>query len=382
MSNQHISRRKFVHTTGAASALAIGLPKRVFGANDKIVLAMIGTGGRGQALLRTLSNIAGHRIAALCDIRDERLDQAMRYCEQYTPATKRYNDFRQMLEKENLDACIVATEVGNHAQCVVPVLEAGLHCFSEKPMDCTVEKVDAIVKAAREAKGIYQVGFQRRYAPGIQDAVSAVHEGIIGDVTFLQGQWHWTWSVGGWVANVDMSGGELVEQACHHMDVMQWVMKGQHPLRCCAMGCITRAISTPPEHHSEDHSAVMFEFPGDVTCSYTHLFYCPEQFTGEKLWVYGQSGGVDIVKSVKYPRPEMGEVEQLGESAPSWNYGTPHELEAFITHIHNNEKPLSNEETGRISTLMSLMGRKAMYKRKTKSFEPSMVTWEELGSTT
>lgn len=378
---QTIKRRRFIKASGA-SAMMIGVSQHIFGANGRVVLGQIGTGGRGQTLLRTLTNISNVRVASICDLREERLDQAMRYCTGYYPETKKYTDFREMLDKESLDACIVATEVGNHAKCVVPVLEAGLHCFSEKPMDCTVEKVDQIVKAARKAKGIYQVGFQRRYAPGFQDSIRQIHEGIAGDITFLQGQWQWTWSVGGWVGDVDMSGGELVEQACHHMDVMQWVMKGQHPLKCSAMGIITRPTSTPPEHNSEDQSAVAFEFPGGVTFSYTHLFYCCEQFTGEKLNVHGQKGGVNLVESRFYPRPGMGEPKQLGEKAPNWNYGTPHELQAFINHVLNNEKPLSNEETGRISTLISLMGRKAMYKRKTKSFEPSLVTWDELGSTT
>jgi len=376
-----IHRRNFMRTAGAA-ALSAGVYNRVSGANDRVILGQIGAGGRGQTHLKILTHVEGVTMGAVCDLRDDRIEQAMNICQDFRPETKPYKDFRQMLEKEKLDGVIVATEVGNHAKCVIPVLEAGLNCFSEKPMDCTVEKVDQIVKAARKAKGIYQIGFQRRYAPGFQAAVKAVHDGIIGDITFLQGQWQWTWSVGGWVGDVDMSGGELVEQACHHMDVMQWVMKGQHPIRCAAMGNITRPTQTPPEHNSEDHSAVMYEFPGGVIYSYTHVFYACEEFTGEKLWVYGQKGGVDLVQSVKYPRPNMGEKKQLGEPAPSWEYGTPNELEAFLHHIRNNEKPLSNEETGRISTLISLMGRQAMYKRKTKTFEPAIVTWNELGSTT
>src|SRR5690606_4149158 len=136
--------------------------------------------------------------------------EAAMICEQYKPAVNKYTEFEKLLEKENLDGCIVATEVGNHAKCVIPVLESGIHCFSEKPMESNVEKVDAIVKAARKAKGIYQVGFQRRYAPGFQEAIKFIHDGKLGKIRLMQGMWQWDWSVGGWVGDADMSGGELV----------------------------------------------------------------------------------------------------------------------------------------------------------------------------
>ena len=387
MTNKDVNRRSFIQTTSiGASVIAAGSARNVLGANDEVVLGIIGTGGRGQSLLKRITNIPNVRIACICDLRENRREQAAVICEDYNPKPNLYSEFRDMLDKEKLDGCIVATEVGNHAHCVVPVLETGLNCFSEKPMDCTVEKVDRIVKAARKAKGFYQVGFQRRYNPGFMKSIEHIHNGEMGKITFLQGQWQWTWSVGGWVLDVDMSGGELAEQACHHMDVMNWVMNNTPPVRCAAMGAITVPHTEPyeqkMEHLSEDHSAVMFEFPGGVTFSYTHLFYCCEQFCGEKLWVYTEKGGVDLPQAMKYPRAGMGDPERLGPESPDWDHGTYEELAAFVDQIRNNKKPLSDQETGRISTLMSLMGRKAMYKRKTKSFEPTVVTWEELGSTT
>lgn len=384
MPKKQVSRRHFIQTTTAgASLLAIGAPSRVLGANDKIALGIIGTGGRGQRLLKGITNIDAYQMVSVCDLRSERVDQAADIC---GGEVKKYSDMAKMLDSEKLDACIVATEVGNHAKTVIPVLESGIHCFSEKPMDCSVEAVDAITKVARKAKGIYQVGFQRRYAPGFQASVKAVHDGAIGKITMLQGQWQWTWSVGGWVLNVDMSGGELVEQACHHMDVMQWVMKGQHPTQCFAIGATTQPHTEKFDHYSEDRSAVLFEFPGNIGLSYTHVFYCPHEFVGEKLWVYGETGGIDLSKSEKYTRPKNDDDHpapvKLGEVAPDWDYGTYEELEGFARHIKNGEQPLSNVETARVSTLISLMGRKAMYDRNTKKFEPKVVKWEDLGTTT
>ena len=379
MSKQPVSRRTFIQSA-SASAIAFGISKNSSGASDEVVLGIIGTGGRGQALLKRITEIPGIRIAAVCDKKEDRLQKAAEICAQYKPT--QYADFKKLLDKEKLDGCIVATEVGNHAMCVVPVLEAGLNCFSEKPMDCTVEKVDQIVKAARKAKGIYQVGFQRRYAPGFQKAVQYIHDGKMGKVTFMQGQWSWSWSVGGWVGDVDMSGGELVEQACHHMDVMQWVMKGQHPLRCSAFGSIKGERGQMPAFPSEDHSSVIYEYPDGIIYNYNHMFYCCEQFQEERLNVHLEKGGINLIEGMKYPRPGMGNPEQISEKAPDWGYGTYEELAAFAKHIRNKEKPLSNCETGRVSTLISLMGRMAMYKRDSKKFECSTVAWEDLKSET
>ncbi len=384
MVNDGVSRRDFLQTSMAgASALTLGMTgaSRVLGANNEVVLGFIGVGGRGERLLKGLLDMKGVRVSAICDLRQERVDEKKEIAAQWKP--KGYLDFRQMLDKEKFDGVIVATEVGNHAKCVVPVLEAGLNCFSEKPMDCTAEKVDSIVKAARASKGKYQVGFQRRYNPLFRDAIAKIHKGEFGDVYFLQGHWHWEWEVGGtgWVSNVDMSGGEIVEQACHHMDVMNWVMKDQHPLYCVAMGATMspKAKESPHEHITEDHSAAIFEFPGGVKYSYTHLFYCPKQFTGEQLRVYGHKSGIDLRMGNFYDSKNPD--QPLDESQPNWDAGTIEELESFVNDVcRNGKKAMSNEDTGRVSTFMSLMARKAMYNRETKKFVPTVVAWEDMGS--
>lgn len=384
MVRNDLSRREFLQKTAlGASALVLGAATRVGAesASEEVALGFIGVGGRGTHLLRKLVALPGVRVAAVCDLIEYRVRQAEKVAEKFKP--KGYLDFRQMLDKENLDAVVVATEVGNHAKCVIPVLEAGFHCFSEKPMDCSVEKVDAIVKAARKAKGIYQVGFQRRYNPGFVTAMEKIHGGAIGKVTFMQGQWHWEWAVGGWVLDVNMSGGELVEQACHHMDVMAWAMKGQHPETCVAMGAITVPHDNPPVPCSEDKSAVTFVFPDGAVYSYTHLFYLPPHFRAEKLWVFGEKGGVDLPAGMLYTRDEK--EEKVGEpSGTDWDKGTDEELVGFLEAVRKNDKKLvkSNQETGRTATLTSLMGRMAMYNRGTNKFEPRIMKWQDLGSTT
>ncbi|MEW6234898.1 MAG: Gfo/Idh/MocA family oxidoreductase [Candidatus Omnitrophota bacterium] len=383
MATVRFSRRRFIQTASAgASAFALSAPGKALGANDKITLGIIGSGGRGRRLLQAITNIPDFQVAAVCDLVPERMDQAAAICEQYQPPVRKYLDFRVMFEKEKLDACLVATEEGNHAKCAIPVMEAGIHCFCEKPMDISVENVDRVTRAARKAKTVYQIGFQRHYIPTFQSCMKHIHEGGIGKVTFLQGMWHWAYGVGGRYLDMDIAGSWFLAQACHHADAMMWAMNGQKPLHCCAMAINSEKHENPPAHCAEDHSAIVYQFPGDVVFSYTHLMNCCEEFTGEKLWVYGEKAGINLPEGMKYPRPGQGEPVKLGEKVTDWDNGTYEELEAFARHIRNNETPLSNVETGRLSTLMGIMGGMAMYNRKKSKLESTMVTWKDLGTTT
>jgi len=390
MKRSDLTRRAFLQKSAiGASALAVGLGSRAHAAEkkDEVAIGFIGVGGRGSTHVQKYSRTDGVRIAAVCDLKTDRVAKAQATIEKakgYQP--KGYTDLNEMLDKEKLDGVIVATEVGNHAKAAIPVLERNINCFCEKPLETTVERMDALVKAARKSKAICQIGFQRHYNDGYVKAVEKIHSGDLGKVAFLQGQWHWTWQIGGgWVCDMDLGGGELVEQAGHHMDVMAWVMNYEHPLECVAMANICRDLPADSKPTSEDHSAVVFRFPGNAIFSYTHLFYCPQPFEAEKMLVYGRGWGIDLVKSQLYTPPPDGKVVNLGEdSGQDWGKGTNEELDAFVENIRNGgkEKPKSNIETARIATLMCVMGRKAFRDVTSNKFESKIVKWEDLGTTT
>ncbi len=382
MNETNMSRRDFMQSAAVgASALAVGLSGKAIAANEKVSLAWIGCGGRGKYLLRRALEIEDIRVVAACDLREERANEAADLAGEVNQKINTYLDFQKMLEKEKPDGVVVATEVGNHGKCVIPVLEAGIHCFSEKPMDASIERVDAVVRAARNSKAVYGIAFQRRFDPGYRAVVQAIHDGRIGKVDFMQGHWHWTQYsfINRWVGDIDLSGGRLNEQACHHIDLMSWVMGNAHPTHCMAVGAITRQAKNPPEHRAETQSAVIYTFPSGAIFSYTHLNGIPQPFTGEKSWVMGQNGGMDLCTGEFYPL----EGDPVKIADPSWGANSErNELVEFAECCRTGKQPFSNVETGRVSTLTTLMAMKAMYRRNTKTFEPGLITWEEIGSTT
>lgn len=380
----NVTRRNFLQTSGVTASALVMTSAKVVSANDAVNVAFIGLGGRGRTLLKQVLRIPDFNIVALCDLREDQLGRAMAICEEDDVTPKTYEDFRVMMENENLDACIVATEVGRHAEVVIPVLEYGLHCFSEKPVESTVEKVDAITRVARTSKGIYQVGFQRRYNPTFHKTVAAAQDSSYGMLRAMHGHWHFSGGMGngGWVRNVDMSGGKLVEQACHHMDVFTWVMN-DHPVSCQASGRTTFPHETYPENVSEDISALTFQFRDGAFLAYTHCALLPPQFNNEKMWIIREKALVDLPKGVVYERDSHrdGEMKTIADET-DYYYGTFQQFEHFAKHLRADETPWSNIETARTSTLTAMLGHKAMYNRTTREYEPSMVKWEELGTKT
>ncbi len=341
-----ISRRTFLQTSSlGASAVALGAMStaRAYAANETSQIGWIGVGGRGSSLLQTMvENCPNARTAAVCDLVPQRVDHARKIAERDKP--NGYTDFREMLEKEKLDGVLVATEPSNHAKVVVPVLEGGLHCFAEKPMDTTVERIDAITAAARKSRGVYQIGTQRRYHPGYLGAMKVIHSGEIGRIIVMQGHYHWTWEVGG--MSVPVQGGELIEQASHHMDVMSWAMGNQAPVTCVSMGY--NLFAKDPNTLTETHSVTTFQFPTGVLFSYSHFFYLPPHFEDEKVWVICEKAGIDLNSGMLHGRgtrehPEGPERRVGMASGRDWGLGTAEGLQSFVAGIRSGwkEKPNS-----------------------------------------
>jgi len=380
MSNP-LSRRTFVKhaTIGVSAAMTATSVARGYPANEKVQLGWIGIGGRGTHLMKKMVKVCPDaRTAAVCDLKPDRIEVGKTIAERDKPTG--YTNMHEMMEKEKLDGILIATEPNNHAPVVVPVLEAGYHTFAEKPMDTIVERVDAIVKAARKAKGFYQIGTQRRYHPGYRASIPVIHSGQYGKVTFLQGHWHWKHQVGDMPGEPD--GWSLTEQSPHHMDVMAWVMKEQHPVLCASMGY--NQLGHPPATHRESHSATIFKFANGVVFSYTHLFGLTQHFVSEKLWAFCEKAGFDLREGMLYDRKDDSEKRVAVSTGPGWDMGTGEELRDFVDNIKTGGKriPNANVETGRICTLMCLLGRQAMIDFGKNAFEPRLVKWEDLGSTT
>lgn len=177
-----IRRREFLRNAGVAGAgYWIAGRQTGFGQerspNAKLNVASIGVGGRGRA---SLDACKGENIVAVCDIDDRPLDKA---CADF-PKAKRYNDYREMLEKEaaTLDAVTVGTPDHHHAPAAARAIALKKHAYVEKPLTHSVYEARTLAELAARNKVATQMGTQGHAHSKLRRVVELVRAGVLGPV--------------------------------------------------------------------------------------------------------------------------------------------------------------------------------------------------------
>ncbi|MEN6449350.1 MAG: Gfo/Idh/MocA family oxidoreductase, partial [Thermoguttaceae bacterium] len=183
-----INRRDFLRTSAMAAA-GISLPSLIPahvlgghnrpGANDTIRIGVIGCGGRAHGVVGEGRDVPGFRVAAVCDCF---LPRAEAFAKELGGSTKPYADFRQMIDREKLDAVMIETTTHARAWIAVLAMQAGMDAYIEKPMCLTVAEGRQMVRAARKYNRVTQVGTQQRSMPINNFASDLVKNGALGKV--------------------------------------------------------------------------------------------------------------------------------------------------------------------------------------------------------
>jgi len=236
-----LTRRDFVKTAGAVTAAAatIGAPaiQKVRAANDRVQYGVIGTGSRGQYLMKHLRHIDTGQCMAICDIQDDNLKKGLKAIGN-NPRT--YKDYHQLLDQKDIEAVFVLTPLFVHYPLTHDALDAGKHVFCEKCLVFKPHEVHALrADAAAHPNQVLQTGLQRRSSYFYQTVKQMVDKGILGDVHHIHAQWHrnminkpsrlWTMNPGGesninnWRIYRSMSGGLTAELTSHQVDVADWM---------------------------------------------------------------------------------------------------------------------------------------------------------------
>ena len=179
--NSVLNRRQFIsRTTLAVGAATLSFPYvgRVLGANERINVACIGVGGKGDSDSSNAAH-AGGNIVALCDVDSNTLD---RKSKQF-PQAKRFRDYRKLLDEmgDQIDAVTVSTPDHNHGQASIRAMKMGKHCFCQKPLTQTVYEAREMRKLAKEKNLATQMGNQGSAESGLRRAVEVVQAGVIGN---------------------------------------------------------------------------------------------------------------------------------------------------------------------------------------------------------
>jgi len=148
--------------------------------NERIGLGFIGVGSRGMALLREFQQFPDVDIVAVCDVHQERVDKAVAAAQGKAVGVK---DFRQVLDRKDVDAVVIATPPHWHALISILACQAGKDVYCEKPMCLTVAEAKAMVQAAERYKRVTQIGTQIHAGQNFRRVVEIVQSGMLGKIT-------------------------------------------------------------------------------------------------------------------------------------------------------------------------------------------------------
>lgn len=157
---KRITRRAFLQQTSLAAGAIVTLAphSRVLGANDDLRVAVVGFNSQGKTHLRALRELAGVRVAALCDCDRAVLDRELAASKKRNENVAGYTDIRRLLENKDIDAITTATPDHWHALATIWACQAGKDVYVEKPLSYCIREGRKMVEAARKYQRIVQVG--------------------------------------------------------------------------------------------------------------------------------------------------------------------------------------------------------------------------------
>jgi predicted dehydrogenase len=303
-------RRRFLGASlGATTALLAGWrpsPASALGANDRIRIAVIGTGGRARGLMRQLKELPGQELVAVCDVYEPRMLEAAAI----TGGTAaKVPDYRRVLDDRDVHAVLIGAPDHWHKTMTLEAIAAGKDVYVEKPISHSIDEGVAMVSAVEASKQVVQTGTQQRSWDHWILGKQIVDSGKLGQVTFVNTYWYqlrstqplpeidvarldWKRWLGPardqpfdaqrflqWRHFKDFGGGVLTDLLTHWIDVVHWYMGVEAPLT---------AVTT-----ARNYLMKTWEWPDAVTATLEY----PRDFMVTHAGTYGSSvddGGLEF----------------------------------------------------------------------------------------
>ncbi len=379
-----ICRRTFLRrgaaTFGAAVSAPMIVPSSAFGADhatapgDRIVMGAIGVGGMGRHDLGNMMTHGDVQFVAVCDVDAGRLGVAKGMVDSHygTSDCAAYNDFREILARDDIDAVLIATPDHWHTIISIEAVRAGKDVYCEKPISVTIAEGRAVVDAVERYGAVYQSGTQRRNIPcfafaaltaqaGKVGRLHTIHTGLstgqvcdpqpiqpvpkgfdydrwLGPAPFepytrkrCHGSFRW---------NYDYSGGQLTDIGAHFNDLAQWGNNSERtgPVKYSGWAEFpTRGLFNTPVHY-------------EVTATYadgTKLIMHDSdprmvRFEGDEGWISVDDTGL-LEAEPKSLLQTQGIVQE------GYNVMTGHHRD-FLDCVKTRRKPIAHPEVAQRST--------------------------------
>lgn len=318
------TRRAFIKHTAAGMAAFLAYPTaRVLGANERVRLAIIGIGSRGQELLQQTLALPNAQVVAVADVYTRRLDEARKI----VPGLQTFGDYRRVLDMKDIDGVLVASPLHIHARHFVDTLAAGKDLYAEKTLAWSIPEVEQCLEASRKSDRVIQVGLQHESEGPLADAKKWIREGMVGKVTQVEswmsrntphgkGQWvrpvpsdctaqnvNWKAFLNGrpdsefdafkflnWRLYWMFSGGNTTENMIHQM---AWIMSALDLPLPTAAYMSGGVFSEKDGRQVPDTMAVTLDFPNDMVVTFQSTFSNRRYGLGQRI--LGSDGTIEYV---------------------------------------------------------------------------------------
>ncbi len=185
-SSKRLTRRNFLAGTAVGGATLLVAGSRVFGANERVPVGVIGCGGRGGAHVGWAEK-SGGQVVAVCDPDVGRMGSA---ANKAGGNPKQYRDLRKLLDDKSVDAVAIAMPNHWHALGTIMACEAGKDVYCEKPASHSIWEGRKMVEAARKYKRIVQIGTQQRSDPAFLTLRDKIRKRELGELQWVHSLWY------------------------------------------------------------------------------------------------------------------------------------------------------------------------------------------------
>ncbi len=299
---------KYTTLTAATATAGVALHARAQdnpqGANERVIVGFMGCGGRGQFLMDEFAKRDDVEIRWVADPDLRRANDAAKKLEGLGRTVKVTQDFRHMLDDPEVDGLVGALPDHWHALGTILACQAGKDMYVEKPTSHSIWESQKMVEAARTHKRVVQVGAQNRSNEYVYAAFDYIQSADFGDVHFARVlnskvrpeigkkpdepapegvdydmwlgpapsrpfnpnrfhySWHWFW---------DYSGGDIINDGVHQMDIARWLINKDHPKSVSAAGGI---YFFKDDQETPDTHTVSYDYD-DMTLAFEQVLWAP-----------------------------------------------------------------------------------------------------------
>jgi myo-inositol 2-dehydrogenase/D-chiro-inositol 1-dehydrogenase len=401
-----INRRKFITNTAAISAFSVLQPATVFGskANSAIRLGIIGCGGRGSAVISEMVKHTSGQIIAMADLFDYQLEKAKPKFDRVNKdnggvsidKSKIYQGsqaYQMLVNDPDVDAVLVSAPAFTHPTFLDAAVEAGKHVYCEKPAAPDVAGCKKVIQTGKKAMGKVSlaIGFQIRHASPYVEMAKRIGEGDIGELVNVQ-----LYYISSPVKKVqpvgsspeefmirnhfhfrELSGGILLDQGIHMIDVCNWVMN-EIPKNAIGNG---NRKGEPDFGDTFTNYQAIYAYPdatnvsvlstqygakfGDVCARFIGTKGIAEAHYGRGVYIQGENPWDSGVLRGQEPTEEQ---KAAGVFTSSLHDANANKVKAFISSIETG-KLINEAESGANSTLSAILGRMSATSQKKTAWD-------------